>query len=143
MIAKRADRWVLVIVLDKCNSYKYQSFLMEFDMVFAKKIAKVPSYFNFDPKFEIMNNSILKFSSLLIFFFIACGPSESERLEMEKKAADSVAAANAMMDAAKEAARVQAEERQRAIVDSLAKTTDSTMVSADTSSAKPAVKSKP
>lgn len=63
---------------------------------------------------------------------ISCGPSESERMEMEKKAADSVAAANAMMDAAKEAARVQAEERQRVIVDSLARISDSTKISVDT-----------
>jgi hypothetical protein len=42
MIAKRADRWVLVIVLGKCNSYKYQSFLMEFVIVYAKKIAETP-----------------------------------------------------------------------------------------------------
>lgn len=90
-----------------------------------------------------MNKSILKLPILLMSFFAACGPSESERLEMEKKATDSVAAANAMMDAAKEAARVQADERQRAIVDSLARTADSTVVSADTSTAKPSVKSKP
>lgn len=90
-----------------------------------------------------MNTLLRKLPYLMVVLCISCGPSESERLELEKKAADSVAAANAMMDAAKEAARVRAEERQREIIDSLARTTDSTKIIADTAATKAEPKAKP
>jgi hypothetical protein len=73
---------------------------------------------------------------LLIFTLtqVSCGPTESERLEMERKSADSIAAANAMMEAAKEAARIQAELIQKQTMDSLAGVKDTIQSASDTSS---------
>jgi spore coat polysaccharide biosynthesis protein SpsF (cytidylyltransferase family) len=65
----------------------------------------------------------------------ACGPTEQEKLEAEKRAADSLAAAKEMMDAAKEAALIQSQIKQKEIIDSLARNPDTTKISADTSKA--------
>ena len=56
-------------------------------------------------------------------------------MEAEKRAADSLAAAKEMMDAAKEAALIQSQIKQKEIIDSLARNPDTTKVSADTSKA--------
>jgi hypothetical protein len=63
---------------------------------------------------------------------LSCGPSEQEIKDAEKRAADSVAAAKEMMDAAKEAALMQSQIRQREVIDSLAKNPDTTKLVADT-----------
>ncbi len=63
----------------------------------------------------------------------ACGPTEQEKMDAEKRAADSLAAAKEMMDAAKEAALIQSQLKQKEIIDSLARNPDTTKVSADTS----------
>lgn len=65
--------------------------------------------------------------------FSACGPTEQEKMDAEKRAADSLAAAKEMMDAAKEAALIQSQLKQKEIIDSLARNPDTTKVSADTS----------
>lgn len=65
----------------------------------------------------------------------ACGPTEQEKIDAEKRAADSLAAAKEMMDAAKEAALIQSQIKQKEIIDSLARNPDTTKVSADSSKA--------
>lgn len=73
--------------------------------------------------------------SLITAFVLvsACGPTEQEKMDAEKRAADSLAAAKEMMDAAKEAALIQSQLKQKELIDSLAKNPDTTKVSADTS----------
>ena len=72
---------------------------------------------------------------LVLALVSACGLTEQEKLEAEKRAADSLAAAKEMMDAAKEAALIQSQIKQKEIIDSLARNPDTTKVSADTSKA--------
>lgn len=80
-----------------------------------------------------MKNNI--YASLITAFALisSCGPTEQEKMDAEKRAADSLAAAKEMMDAAKEAALIQSQIEQKEIIDSLARNPDTTKVSADTS----------
>lgn len=74
--------------------------------------------------------------ALLAAMVVSCGPTEQEIQEAEKRAADSVAAAKEMMDAAKEAALMQSQIKQKELVDSLARNADTTKLVADTAKAK-------
>ncbi|MFM7768750.1 MAG: hypothetical protein ACKO9S_12950 [Bacteroidota bacterium] len=80
-----------------------------------------------------MKNNI--YASLITAFALisSCGPTEQEKMDAEKHAADSLAAAKEMMDAAKEAALIQSQIKQKEIIDSLARNPDTTKISADTS----------
>lgn len=80
-----------------------------------------------------MKNQI--YVSLIAAFALvsSCGPTEQEKMDAEKRAADSLAAAKEMMDAAKEAALIQSQIKQKAIIDSLARNPDTTKLVADSS----------
>jgi hypothetical protein len=84
------------------------------------------------PNLKTMKKYSISACICLGTLIISCGPSDQEIKEAEKRAADSLAAAKEMMDAAKEAALMQSQIRQQEIVDSLAKNPDTTKLVVDT-----------